>query len=72
MVTMTITEARKRARAQLRFGWYRRDASSGWVHCPSCREQVGAEWFPWAKPGEIAAALREALAEHLRDDCRAA
>lgn len=57
-----------RAAAQLRHGWFRTSASSGWVNCPECRMPVTSAWHPWDTPYTIQRVLRDALTEHLLDE----
>lgn len=66
---MTKTEALRRARAQLAFGYYRVSAVLVEVRCPIDRDhRVSREVRAWATTSQRVAALREALVEHLMDE----
>lgn len=69
-MSITLTAARKIARAATATGYMQPTQTQVWVKCPSCRERVTVTVVAWAKPNERVAALREAIVSHLRDgDC---
>ena len=62
---MTKTEAIRRTREHLRFGYFQDSGPTAHVFCPECREPVFGTYLPWEKPTP---ALRTALITHLTDE----
>lgn len=67
---MTKARAIQLARRGRAHGYYRPSQTEAYVFCPSCRERVDTEFFPWAKIGEVVRALDAAMIEHVRYDCK--
>jgi hypothetical protein len=71
-VTITLTEARKKADRQLSYGWYRWNATDSGIYCPDCRTKLTVVTVAWATDAVKNRELRTRLVEHLREDCEAA
>jgi hypothetical protein len=66
---MTKAESLRQAKEVLRWGHFRPSAAAAYARCRR-RHEVRVEFVPWAKDGEIQDRLRDALATHIREDCK--
>lgn len=65
---MRITEARKRATATGRHGYFRASATEMYARCPECRVNVTTTVFAWASESEKSKARKQSMIEHLMEE----